>query len=388
MNWLFVAFGLLLSLAGTYSVYLGADINQRGQDWAQLVAGAVLVSGGAVTLALSMLMFKLDGLRKAFRKGAAQAPAIPEAIAVPLSPLHPPYPAMSAPMPPVVHAEAVEIPVKPTPPILPKAVLVTGAAAAFAAGTAAVHSARPPVRHPEMPPALPAAEEEPALPAHTAEILPEVPEIAAHLPAVPEIHLPPVPQYIPAQDVAPVPLPVPATEAPHFISDKAEAELAAIMARPPHHEPVIELADTASGPLDGDWLDQALSGDPDEPLAFDTKPKPLPEPVIPPVPALLPVPALATIGWDDALEDEVTREMSFARQPLEPPPLPHPVTAPESVAELPLVEPPRSDIIGRHKVGNVEYVMYANDAIEADDGGARQRFASMAELKAHLVQKV
>ena len=374
MNWLFVAFGLLLSLAGAWLVYLGADINQRGQDWAQLVAGAVLVSGGAVTLALAMLMFKLDALRKAFRKAAAApAPAIPLAISVPLPPPHPPA---TAPVPPLVHPEPVEE-LAPSP-LRAKPVRVAGAFAA-AAGAAAVLPARPHVPLAEMPQPHPPETGDWPLPAVAADTADE-PEIPARLPPVPDFHMPPLPEH----GAARVPLPLPVAEAPQFISGKAEAELTAILAPPPHHVPGVDARRDVSVPLDGDWLDQALSGDPSDPLSFNPQPQTTLAPIVPQ--AAIQAGAEPEVADEDhSLEDEVTREMSFARSPAPSgPPL---IPVPETLREAPPVAA-RNDIIGRHKVGNVEYVMYADGSIEADDGGSRRHFGSMAELKAHLVQAV
>ena len=373
MNWLFVVFGLLLSLAGAWSVYQGADINQRGQDWAQLVAGAVLVSGGAVTLALSMLMFKLDGLRKAFKKAAAATPEIPKSVAVPHPPIHAPVP---APMPVAAPAEPEAMTAEP--PVLPKAALVAGMVAA-AAGTAAMLATRRQVQPLPVPPIRPLEAVVPPLPPETLAALPDEPEMPRDLPPVPELHVPAVPHLEPP--------PVPGSAHPgvaaetHILSDTAEAELSVMFAPPPHHIPAAEAGGSLAGSLEGNWLDQALSGDPSDPMTFN--PQPVPAPALPEPQALARPEPEPLVGKEDALENEVAREMSFARPASDSKPQPGPV--PEWHEE-PAPMPVPIAIIGRHKVGNVEYVMYADGSIEADDGGSRQRFASMDELKAHLVQ--
>ncbi|MBL8589249.1 MAG: hypothetical protein JNK46_12025 [Methylobacteriaceae bacterium] len=41
-------------------------------------------------------------------------------------------------------------------------------------------------------------------------------------------------------------------------------------------------------------------------------------------------------------------------------------------------------VVGRYQASGVDYVMYSDGSIEADNGGARRRFASLAELKAFI----
>ncbi len=47
-------------------------------------------------------------------------------------------------------------------------------------------------------------------------------------------------------------------------------------------------------------------------------------------------------------------------------------------------EPPR--IVGRYQASGVDYVMFSDGSIEADNGGARRRFGSMDELKAFIAE--
>lgn len=46
--------------------------------------------------------------------------------------------------------------------------------------------------------------------------------------------------------------------------------------------------------------------------------------------------------------------------------------------------PPR--IVGRYQASGVDYVMYSDGSIEADNGGARRRFGSLTELKAFIAE--
>ena len=43
-----------------------------------------------------------------------------------------------------------------------------------------------------------------------------------------------------------------------------------------------------------------------------------------------------------------------------------------------------AQLVARYQAGGVDYVMYSDGSIEADNGGARQRFATLAELKAFI----
>lgn len=72
MAWLIVAMGVLLMLVGAVSVISGAPIIQIERGWAEVIAGSVSVSGGAVTFALGVVLFRLQNWQSA---ALGQAPA-------------------------------------------------------------------------------------------------------------------------------------------------------------------------------------------------------------------------------------------------------------------------------------------------------------------------
>ena len=133
--------------------------------------------------------------------------------------------------------------------------------------------------------------------------------------------------------------------------------------------------------LHGDWLDKALAGDSGDPLAPVplTMPSNAVHPLQPVQPPLPPQPAVMEMEEaDNALAHEVEREMSYAKSAA----VKTIAAEPSTIAASPPA--PLSDVIGRHQAAGVEYIMYADGSIDADDGKGLVRFKSMAELKAHI----
>ena len=94
MTWLVFALSGLLILAGAVSIISGAPIIQLERGWAEVIAGAVSVSGGGVVFALGVVLLRLQALHAALSQaGAASVPlaelALPTVASVPPLQLRP-----------------------------------------------------------------------------------------------------------------------------------------------------------------------------------------------------------------------------------------------------------------------------------------------------------
>lgn len=67
MSYLVFAVGLLLAIFGAASISFGYGIIDVERGWASVIAGAVALSGGIVTVALGMILYSLSGLRALLR---------------------------------------------------------------------------------------------------------------------------------------------------------------------------------------------------------------------------------------------------------------------------------------------------------------------------------
>ena len=329
MNWIVILMALLLAAGGGYAVFLGADINQVEHGWAHLIAGSVLVSASALLLALVAVLFKLDGLRAALKKIApAGQPGADAFVAADQA-----------------SGSSADAPYRPTAVAARKS-LRSGAGAGVpvaAAGAGAVAAASGLFARHSTEPELPEPEADSA--AHSAPATPE-PE--------PEAERGPVARLPDAETLASVgqamdaatDLPAPALEAG---AEPADAE--------------------TLDPLEGDWLDRALAGDVVAGPAI-ARAGAAPEAADEPFPEA---------AAEDPLHSEVMREMSFAREPAG-----YPAEVPPAAESGPEPAQPQREIIGRHQVADISYLMYADGSIDADDGTQVRHFSSIAALKAHF----
>ena len=323
MNWLVVVLGAGLALIGALAIYMGLDLAQveRGiqveRGWVMVVAGATLIAGGVVTLAIGRLLFRLEALGRNFH---ARAAVLPDA-------------ARGNGQPETARA-------RPRPAILAPAI-AAGAVAAAGAGMVAAHASQAD-ESPE--PEADRLQDEAQDAADDAELAASVPNVGEAV------------ALDPAGPVAP---PATGPAADHG-----------------RHASIPQPED-----FDDDWLDRALSGDGDgqlpEPADHVAQPKPWPEPVDHSEPAhAKPVHAepvhadMAHAMPEPAIADETaqsTHEAALAQEPV-----PH---------EVP---PPAKTIVGRYHAAGVDYVMYQDNSIDADDGVRLRQFTSMADLKAHI----
>jgi hypothetical protein len=80
MSYLILALGILLAICGAAAISFGYGIIDVERGWANVISGAVALSGGIVTIALAMILHSLSGLRPLLkaeraRKGIAKAPS-------------------------------------------------------------------------------------------------------------------------------------------------------------------------------------------------------------------------------------------------------------------------------------------------------------------------
>ncbi len=74
MSYLVLALGALLSLCGAFAIYAGFGIIQVERGWASVIAGASVLSGGIVTIALGFILHKLSGLHTLLKSGKGLTP--------------------------------------------------------------------------------------------------------------------------------------------------------------------------------------------------------------------------------------------------------------------------------------------------------------------------
>jgi len=106
-KWALTIMGLALALGGGAAMWRGWDVVQLERGWSLVIAGAALLSGGVVVLALATVVARLDRLLAAqslspVAKAPSAAPEAPRAVApAPAqAPQEEPAPAPPPPPPP------------------------------------------------------------------------------------------------------------------------------------------------------------------------------------------------------------------------------------------------------------------------------------------------
>ncbi len=79
MSYLVLALGAVLSLCGALAIYAGYGIILVERGWAGVIAGATLLSGGIVTIALGFILHSLSGLHALLKTGQGLTP-LPRAL--------------------------------------------------------------------------------------------------------------------------------------------------------------------------------------------------------------------------------------------------------------------------------------------------------------------
>ena len=401
-KWVALALGALLALGGAVSIWNGVDVIQSERGWVSVIAGSVALVGGVLTFALFILIREVEALR-GMAAGSA-APAVERSASAtfeapaPSAPVfhEPPAPAGSVSPPPFSPAIPAP-PARPTPPprahepepvvlahesqtfeqIFPPAPPVAGAPApkvaasghlqasetvAAVAGVAAGGIlARAPVGPPpvvQLPPETPAAQ-------------PSEPEPQAEL----ELAQEPAPEPVPQS-------PAPAAEERIEAADADEVSTECHVPEEPAQEEAP--ADESQTPLVSPgyaWLERALAREEGRksPALDWLRSRPptgsLTEP---------PVSSHEASGQEPAHDEEPAHHQAPAT-----------AEAPEhdqeaSVADHTEAGPgaeehaPEPDVVGRYSSGGSHYTLYSDGSIDAQTDHGIFRFASMADLRAHI----
>ena len=360
-KWVVLALGAVLAAGGLVSIWQGSDIIQIERGWTEVIAGTVALAGGVVTLALYAVIAELELMASAnlARKPPAEAesPSAPAPLEAG-EPQHLP----EADLPQTAAAEAAPSPepeIPPTPPAAPEP----------ASGMAAARGFR--FRRPSRQEETPSAE--------------------AELPASPAVPAPPRRVAWPLRPAAPVPPPVVSPEQPDSLAPHVEAlDVAPPVSLTP--EPAVTEAAAEPEPATHET-----------PAAEPALPEPVAQAPLEPEPAAPERPrnAESSHDWLEralAGEEETATDPAFAwlRAPAPPPAEPAPQAEPMPVASAapePEPEPeaapepgeaPEPAVVGRYSSGGADYTLYADGSIEAQTGQGNFRFASMADLRAHI----
>jgi hypothetical protein len=400
MKWIVAGAGVLLSIAGLYGLVTGASIIQVERGWASFIAGAVALSAGVITLALSAVMGRMEQLVVAWtgasfaRADAQQREAEPEPFR--------PMPPMFAPVVPEKPEPAAErdAPMFPDlPPLRVETPSFVEPVVEPAQEPAAPELAEPEpkVETPkeDRPPALrdfkfvfpPMEDDKPKDPASAPLVEAPALELDDKVEPLLRVEAKPATRFNlgwlrrnrdeaaePAQParVEPEPFvePEPAPQAEPVVQDPVETETVAIetqthvdivsvdmetrVEEPLAVEPVAEPLEKpaaapakAPDPFSSDWLERALSGA-DEPQDA-------------------PAPRFVPPSQRRAAQAETAAPVEAPEQPVEAP-------AAQDGGEAPVE-------IGRYSANDVAYVMFSDGSITAETASGTYRFNSLIELK-------
>lgn len=370
MSYLVLALGVLLSLCGALAIHAGYGIIQVERGWASVIAGAMALSSGIVTVALGLILHRLSGLHALLKTrtyGLPRRLGLAESEAGEARPkgepafdpnrLEGPEAAASSPaMPPPSGMRAW--PQRPLRSNLPLARNVLKSRGKGVPGPVKARDAEPDLPLPaSLTPSVFRDDEvafetppEPSLAPEAAAIWPDLtPTSAAPLPT--DENLAPHPEK--ATEEAPPALEDHGAEAPAEAQDR---EIPAGGEEPAEHSGWLPPAPAAGDPA-GVGVPEDLRVAPDAPEASAGEP---------------PAGAFRQAGFD--FEPPAPGEPASASLPPSEPSLPEgPAASGENLA-----------IVGRYESDGTSYVMYADGSIEARTEHAVFHFQSMAELKSFM----
>lgn len=353
----------LLVLIGAFSVISGAPIIQIERGWAEVIAGAVVVSGGVVTFALGAVLLRLRAMHEAMmslsvpvvQQDAADVPEVAEPVPFEVRPsvdlAEPVLRPTRAPEEVVVidgaeplrtplDGSAVEVP-PPSPPAEPRASLWKRVSRP--ARTVPVFDQEPAAAVVSENPGEDQENSSPDLRVETPE--PANAPTSAEAPAVDVERLAPVEDLRPPRRLLVPPTPV--------VEDSGRPARTGASAR--------------------DWLTQ--------PLLRSRSPK---APASEPLPPLFDSPPERVENDSSAsVEDEPAADAHDHPVEREVETVDHRLEAPEAPAA-----PDELTVMGRYQAGASSYTMYSDGAIEVEtEAGDIHRFGSMDELKAFIARQ-
>lgn len=361
MTGLVFGLGLLLVVIGGVSVVSGAPIIQIERGWAEVIAGAVAISGGVVTFALGVVLLRLEGMRKAMvgrarpvvRQSPAERSSLDERVAVEVPPL--PDPIEPRLRPTRAPEDAVAIG-GPEPTVAPTSEAPAGTPAPALEGrTSLWKRVIRPARNNPVADRGPAAMA-PLGPHPSQESSP--PEISVDMPG---------PVNAPTSaDGLPV-------DVENAISVEGSPHPRRLMTPP---TPVADESERTprTSTYARDWLTQ--------PLLRSRSPKPPEAEPLPPLFETAPErdegDPPSPVKDEQAAANATEPAVEVEREPT------------KSSSETPeeRTEAEELTVIGRYKAGASSYTMFSDGAIEVEtEAGDIHRFASMAELKAFIARQ-
>ncbi len=395
MKWIVAGAGVLLSIAGLYGLVTGASIIQVERGWASFIAGAVALSAGVITLALAAVMGRMEQLVVAWT-GASFARAEAQQREEDAEPFRP-LPPIFAPVVP----EKPELAAERDAPMFPDLPPLRVEAPSFAEPVVEV---APEPAAPE--PVVELRREERTSPLRDFKfVFPPLDddnkqdEKAAPVVEAPALEL--------EEKVEPL-KPVDAKPASRFnlgwlrrnrdesaepvLPERVEPEPFIEPAPAPQAEPVME-APVEPEPIETQIEVESVAIE----IEMPVEEMPVVEPVAEPIEEPAPAPALAPAP-DPFSPDWLERALSGADEvPVAPAPrfvppsqrraaqveMAEPAPAPEPVVDAPVAqdggEAPVE--IGRYSANDVAYVMFSDGSITAETATGTYRFNSLIELK-------
>jgi hypothetical protein len=367
MSYLVVALGALLSLCGAFAIYAGYGIILVERGWAGVIAGATLLSGGIMTIALGFILHSLSGLHALLKTGQGLTPLPGEFREDEASELRP-EPGLAfnrdastvseAAPPPAAMPPAASLRTWPQRPVRPN----LAPAQSFLKSRGTV-----------LPAATGTPESDFALPKHPliSRAAPRVSQAVTEPPSDPGFAMPGEVAPSKSEDEAKTHAPAePAWDADRepelFDDDKAKVPPIEARLQETHidaGEPETESGPRATWPVETASIAAIFGEDhlvePDPALdARQESAKPSPEAIEPA--SIDPAPPFGS-------------EALPAADPREPSP-----------PEVPAAGEAGLAIVGRYESEGTSYVMYADGSIEARSERGVFHFQSMAELKAFM----
>jgi hypothetical protein len=315
MNYVVFGLGLLLSAAGSLSIYAGYDIIQVERGWTEVIAGTTALSGGIVTISLGLILGRLQSLFRLFEAGLPMEPvqrfdAEPMLATAPMAtpfPVKPPLPTAPFAEPPIEASQITASPIAASPVAVPP-IAVSSMASIEASPIAASDLETSPVVE-----AAAAVVPDPT-------IVPELPQPRVAAPLFPKPNFPSIvkPGFFFASSNEPVktsaPKPVPLDEIDDPISDRSVASAQAkdtALALSPIEAPEPESVrprSSASLSLDEMW--KRVSSEIDKPI-FPPRPD-VAVPLVQETQQETEIEAETSYADDASLADALLADTSFA----------------------------------------------------------------------------
>ena len=391
MKWVALALGALLALGGAVSIWNGVDIIQSERGWVAVIAGSVALVGGVLTFALFILIREVQALR-AILLSDADLPLAPVAESAPE------FFEAPASSPPVFHEPAASPPAPVEPPPAPLASPVP-AQQVHEPGPVAALAHESPTFAQVFPPA-PAAPQAPARARFQPSEAAAVGGVAAGAAAI---------GMFARSRIAQPAVQTPAASAPEADHEVGREPVEPPVEAQPHPEPVqapdrfeaspAHGAEEPSAPIEASQVPVDEGAQDEQPADADESQTPTVSPGYAWLERALArdegrkSPALEwlrshppTGSLNEPAPSTLEEAPAAEREPSEPQEQegagPSHEEHPQEEGEAgPAQEP---GVVGRYSSGDSHYTLYSDGSIDAQTDQGIFRFASMADLRAHI----